>query len=291
MFAAGVAVGGVALLQRAVLANEDFVVRDVQCRTDGALTRAEILHAAGPLEGRHILQVNIDAVGKALRQQPLVHEATVERRFPASVSIAVRERTPIVWFFDRARGAESRDVGGVLLDRTGVAIRCDVLRAEYVSTEQKKEDPVACGEQIRDAAVLAAIELHGILTPVCEEHSLQVERYLVHRHYVCDAVLAGGLTVRFAVEYDKEKRSERFAEQVDLFKRTLWHCSSAGRIPAAIDLTLADAVAVRHVVPRAQVVQEELLPAASLEDVPDEEISEFIPEIPSEFPEEVLSPH
>jgi cell division protein FtsQ len=305
VLATGAAVGGVVLLQRAVLANEEFVVRGVECRTDGVLTEAEILKAAGPLEGRHILQVNIDAVGSALRQQPLVEQATVERRFPASVSISLRERRPAVWLIDHARGAESRDAGGFLLDHEGVAMRCDVLRAEYTrfpaietgppfpgqddeDDRAKESTPLVSGEQIADAGILAAIELHGILKQLCEKHSIQVERYLVDRHYCLDVEFAGGLKARFAVEFDREERRQRFAEQAALLEETLRHCSAAGRNPVAIDLTLAGAVAVKHSIPRAQVVQDEALPRASSEILPDEDFNEFIPEEDPEFSEQIV---
>ncbi|HUF63578.1 MAG TPA: FtsQ-type POTRA domain-containing protein [Verrucomicrobiales bacterium] len=290
----GIAVWGSVFLHRAVLANEDLIVRDVRIRTDGVLTQEEILKAAGPLAGRHIVQVNIARIEEALQRHPLVERAAVERRFPATVSIALHERRPVAWLVDPRNGYPGAGEKGALVDRKGVVVLCDAVRGEYLrlpsivvgpdirySLDDRSGDdggpPVGPGERIESPAILAAIGLNQILKPVTDSLGLQVVRYELYRHYYVNAVFASGLTVRFL--------PERFRSQAARLEETVRHCVAEGFTATSIDLTLDETIPVKGLVPRARVVPEEI-PGEDLppEPLPEEIPEEFIPESVPGFP-------
>ncbi len=292
----GIAVGGAVSLHRAVLSNEELIVRDVEVRTDGVLTKEEILAAAGPLAGRHTLQVNIDRIEDALRRQPLVERVAVERRFPATVSIAVQERKPAAWLIDSQRGYPGVGEGGALVDRKGVIVRCDVVRGDYLrlpsivvgpdiryslddSRGKMEKPPVLPGERVEAPEILAALALNQVLKPVTDRLGLQVVRYELHRHYYLNAVFASGLTVRFLPEKPRSQAAR--------LEETVRHCAAEGFTATSIDLTLDDAIPLTGLVPRALVVPEEepgedMPPDPPLDEVP-EEFEEFIPDLDPDF--------
>ena len=90
----------VALAIWALLGSGLFVVRSVRVTGAGTVPRAEVLRAAGH--------------GRGVEQITQVQSAQVSRDWPDSVTIAIRERTPVL--------AVASGAGFVLIDRSGVVL-------------------------------------------------------------------------------------------------------------------------------------------------------------------------
>jgi len=75
---------------------------------------ADLLTAVGAKRGDAMLRLDPDAIRTRLESLPWVESATVERRLPGQLFLAIKERVPVaIW---------RRPDGDLLIDRAGVAI-------------------------------------------------------------------------------------------------------------------------------------------------------------------------
>ncbi len=98
----------------ALLGSGLFVVRSVTVTGAGAVPRAEVLRAAGIKPGTPLARVDTAAVARRVEQLTQVQSAQVSRDWPDSVTIVIRERTPVL--------AVASDGGFALVDRFGVVL-------------------------------------------------------------------------------------------------------------------------------------------------------------------------
>lgn len=87
-------------------------VRQVEYVGDGFLTAEEVLPVAGIADGTPLLRVDTAAAAKRVAGIPRVAEARVQREYPSTVRVTVRERIPVV-FFDSPDGTHLMDATGV----------------------------------------------------------------------------------------------------------------------------------------------------------------------------------
>ena len=104
----------VALAIWALLGSGLFVVRSVRVTGAGTVPRAEVLRAAGIKPGTPLARLDTAAVARRVEQITQVQSAQVSRDWPDSVTIAIRERTPVL--------AVASGAGFVLIDRSGVVL-------------------------------------------------------------------------------------------------------------------------------------------------------------------------
>src|SRR5436190_23239044 len=98
----GTWIGGKELLRRFLWENPDYFLTDVRVTTDGTLTRDQILHASGVVEGRNIFDFDLAKSRTALDQLPQVERAEMQRVLPNRMDITITERRPIAWVTARA---------------------------------------------------------------------------------------------------------------------------------------------------------------------------------------------
>jgi cell division protein FtsQ len=98
----------------ALLGSGLFVVRSVSVTGAGAVPRAEVLRAAGIKPGTPLARVDTGAVARRVEQITQVQSAQVSRDWPDSVTIVIRERTPVL--------AVTSDGGFALIDKSGVVV-------------------------------------------------------------------------------------------------------------------------------------------------------------------------
>jgi cell division protein FtsQ len=96
----------------ALLGSTVLVARSVRVTGAPAAQRAQVLRAAGIAAGTPLIRINTAAVARRVEQITQIQSAQVSRRWPDSVVIAVRERTPALVV---ASGG-----GFALIDRFGV---------------------------------------------------------------------------------------------------------------------------------------------------------------------------
>ncbi len=74
---------------------ESLGLKRIPVTRDGVLTEDEIRRLAGVQLGRNILTIDIFSMRQRLLRHPRIEEATVRIAFPSTLTIAVRERTPV----------------------------------------------------------------------------------------------------------------------------------------------------------------------------------------------------
>jgi cell division protein FtsQ len=98
----------------ALLGSGLFAVRSVTVTGAGAVPRAEVLRAADIRPGTPLARIDTAAVARRVEQITQVQSAQVSRDWPDSVTIAIRERTPVL--------AIASGAGFALVDRSGVVL-------------------------------------------------------------------------------------------------------------------------------------------------------------------------
>jgi cell division protein FtsQ len=104
----------VAVAVWALLGSSLLVVRSVTVTGAGAVSRAEVLRAAGIAPGTPLIRVDTAAVARRVEQITRVQSAQVSRDWPDSVTIVIQERAPAL--------AVPSDGGFALVDRFGVVV-------------------------------------------------------------------------------------------------------------------------------------------------------------------------
>ncbi|HTS98446.1 MAG TPA: FtsQ-type POTRA domain-containing protein [Streptosporangiaceae bacterium] len=165
-FFAVAAVAIVAAAAWALLGSSVLVVRSVTVTgTAGgaAVTRAEVLRAAGVALGTPLVRVNTAAVARRVESITQVQSAQVTRDWPDSVVIAIRERTPAL--------AVATAGGFALVDRFGVMVSEVAARPPGLVLLAGVANPAA----LRGSpAVRAAVTVLGQLPPQIRDRVLAV---------------------------------------------------------------------------------------------------------------------
>ena len=129
--AAGAWHGGKEAWRHFVWENPDYFVREPDVKTDGTLTREQILAAADIIEGRNILTVDLGKSRAALEKLPQVESAEVQRTFPNRVAITISERRPIAWVTLKKEEDPTTSDRAFLIDARSFILRSRVLLPEY----------------------------------------------------------------------------------------------------------------------------------------------------------------
>jgi cell division septal protein FtsQ len=129
--AVGIWLGGKEALRNFVWENPDYFLREINVATDGALTREQVLNAAGVSEGRNIFTVDLAQARNAIEQMPQVESAVVQRQLPNRMSITVTERRPIAWVAAKGDEDPSSSERSFLIDARGTVLRSRVILPEY----------------------------------------------------------------------------------------------------------------------------------------------------------------
>lgn len=129
--AAGAWIGGKEALRRFVWENPDYYISEINFTTDGALTREQVLSAAGITENRNIFTVDLGKSRSIIEQMPQVESAVVQRQLPNRMSVTVTERRPIAWVAAKGDEDPSSSERSFLIDARGIVLRSRVVLPEY----------------------------------------------------------------------------------------------------------------------------------------------------------------
>lgn len=116
---AGAWVGTREGMRRLVWENPAFFLNDIRVKTDGTLTREQIIQSAGVVEGSNIWLLDEDKLRAALLALPQVDRAEVNRSIPHRVDIEIWERRPIAWLTEEAGIDPTASDRAYLIDRRG----------------------------------------------------------------------------------------------------------------------------------------------------------------------------
>lgn len=123
--------GGKEALRRFVWENEDYFLRHIEFATDGALTREQVLTAAGLAEGRNIFTIDLTQTRASLEQLPQVESAVVQRQLPNRMTVTVTERRPIASIAGKGEAHPSFSERSFLIDARGIVLRSRVILPAY----------------------------------------------------------------------------------------------------------------------------------------------------------------
>ncbi len=127
----GAWLGGKEALRRFVWENPDYFIREINFTTDGALTREQVLSAAGIVEDLNIFTVDISQARSIIEQMPQVESAVIQRQLPNKVTVTVTERRPIAWVAAKGDEDPSSSEHSFLIDARGIVLRSRVILPEY----------------------------------------------------------------------------------------------------------------------------------------------------------------
>jgi cell division septal protein FtsQ len=157
-------IGGKELLRRFLWENPDYFLTDVRVTTDGALTREQIVHAIGVLEGRNIFTVDLARARGEIDRLPQVERAEIQRVLPNRIDIVVTERRPIAWVTARPEEDPTASDKSFLIDVRGVMMRSRTMLPEYYHLpviSGVAVDNFAPGQRVNSFEMQAALELVG----------------------------------------------------------------------------------------------------------------------------------
>jgi cell division protein FtsQ len=159
---AGVWFGGKEALRRFVWENPDYFLREINFTTDGALTRDQVLMAAGLAEGRNIFTVDLAEARAAIEKLPQVESAVVQRLLPNRMTVTVAERRPIAWVAAKGDEDPSSSERSFLIDARGIVLRSRVVLPEYYHLpiiSGFETGNLVPGRRVNDLEMQAALEL------------------------------------------------------------------------------------------------------------------------------------
>lgn len=160
---AGAWIGGKELLRRFLWENPDYFLTDLRVTpTDGALTREQILHAAGIVEGRNVFTLKLAEARAELDKLPQVERAEIQRVLPNRIDITITERRPIAWVTLRASDDPMSSEKALLIDARGVVMRSKRTLPEYYHLPVISGVPVenfTPGQRVNTFEMQAALEL------------------------------------------------------------------------------------------------------------------------------------
>jgi cell division protein FtsQ len=83
-----------------VKSSISFPLAQVRISGNSHLSEDRVLAAADVSFGENLLDVDLEAIRERLMSHPLVRSATIRRKFPSEIVIAITERTPAAVVFD-----------------------------------------------------------------------------------------------------------------------------------------------------------------------------------------------
>ena len=128
---AGLWFGGKEALRHFVWENPDYFLREINFATDGALTREQVLTAAGIVEDRNIFTIDLAQARRVIEEMPQVESAVVQRNLPNRMSVSITERRPIAWIAAKGDEDPSSSERSFLIDGRGIVLRSRVVLPEY----------------------------------------------------------------------------------------------------------------------------------------------------------------
>lgn len=124
--------GAYSLAHRLFLSNPDYQISSVEIEVDGSLTLERIRGIANIQEGSNILSVNLEKIRENVESLSQVQLAEVERKFPGTISIRVRERKPVAWVTTSLEVDPYTSPWSFLVDARGVAIKPDQIIPDFL---------------------------------------------------------------------------------------------------------------------------------------------------------------
>lgn len=245
----GLGVGGYIALQKAFYENPEFTLRTVSIENSGRLSRQEVLVAAKIPLMSNLIELDLSSIRARLLALSEISDVQVNRRLPDALEIVVEERQPVAWLgtedlVDPIGGEldPARAVGGLLLDREGVAIQCRTLHREFYGlpvihvSYDFMTNAVALGKPVGNVPVRTALRLLKLWPELHQDKTRVIRSIDARRDYRLDVFCDPEVRILVGLE----NLEGQMAKLNDVFN----HGESNGRSYAMINLTVETNVPV-----------------------------------------------
>lgn len=183
--------------------NEEFILKRLTIRTDGALSETGLAEVANVSSGMNLMELDLDAIRGRIEKLPNVEEASVFREMPDRLNVIVRERIPIAWLSCPPQGIRPGDMErGFLMDEKGYLFRCldldEGLLSLPVVEAFKMIEPVE-GARLDTEGIDSAIELITASDSIFKGGSMPIHQIRLINEWSIECVYRSGLEVTFAM--------------------------------------------------------------------------------------------
>jgi len=148
-------------LRRFLWQNPTFYLTDLRVRTDGTLTREQVLAAGGITEGANIFSVDLKKIEHAIEHLPQVVHVDVRRRLPHRVDVEIVERQPVAWVTEKAT-TDPTSESALLIDVRGYVMKSRKVPPDYYNLPTISgvvTEDLAPGQKVSSLEMQAALDL------------------------------------------------------------------------------------------------------------------------------------
>lgn len=183
--------------------NEEFVLKALRIRTDGALSVARLAEIANVAPGMNLMDLDLSKIQGLISTLPQVEKATVTRELPDRLHVTVRERIPVAWLSSPPLGIRPWDMErGFLLDEEGYLFRCldlnEGMKALPVVECFKMGEPVE-GSRIDMPGVKAGLKLIVKSGAQLLEEGISLTGVRVRDEWAVECQFSNDLKATFAI--------------------------------------------------------------------------------------------
>jgi cell division protein FtsQ len=231
--------------------NPDYTLTRIDLELDNVLTREEALEATGLREGANIFSVDLAAVEKILRTEPMASDVRIERILPDRIAVKITSRIPVAWIAPEGEtGDPSMSPNALLADSDGILMRPRRVLPEHIHLPViygVKSDNIRQGEPLHSEDLRLALLL---LTEVAArpESLLRIRSLDISRGYRIDVINDQNARIFFS--------TAEFGEQLDRLQKLLLHCAETGRTLDTVNLMVRRNTPVTFVMATAPVIEE-----------------------------------
>ncbi|MEX2581213.1 MAG: FtsQ-type POTRA domain-containing protein, partial [Verrucomicrobiales bacterium] len=183
--------------------NEEFILKRLNIRTDGALGEAGLAEIANVSAGMNLMELDLERIRQRIKKLPQVDEVSVSREMPDKLNVIVRERIPVAWVSCPPQGIRPGDMErGFLLDEKGYLFRCldldDGMMALPVIEAFKLVEPVE-GARLETEGMDSALALIVENDRIFGEGAMEIHQVKLRNEWSIECVYRTGLQVTFGI--------------------------------------------------------------------------------------------
>ncbi len=181
-----------------------FPVQKVEVHGTQRLSQDEIVTLSGVTSGQNLLALRLKTVGQQVSLNPWVASVRVQRFFPGTIAISIKERQPVavinmglLYYLDQ---------GGEPFKPLSHGDSLDYPVVSGISEDDLNADPATTKDALKTVCdLLAALKQHGsfILADVSEIHYDRLQGFTLY-------TTAGALPIKIGAD-DFDKKLQRFA--------------------------------------------------------------------------------
>lgn len=142
-------------IQQAFYQNPDFRLQVLKLNPNTVIDEGGLAKLIGINPTPSLFDIDVSNLTAQLEAMPAIAAAHVERHLPGTLFVQVTPRIPRAWIVsEAARLTDTHQLGGMLVDRGGVAYRCPELQVESTRTlpilhlPSSSQHPIQAGEKV-----------------------------------------------------------------------------------------------------------------------------------------------